>query len=187
MSETQSQQQHGESADAQHAHDASSSPPSKDGQDTTALRTNPTIRPTLVWMGISMVATIAVVAAILQNQQALGSADTTEIVVQVVGVIELLVLTRLAIRVFVLTRTTYEVDDSRIRRQYSLFLRNSSREVPMEMVRSSQLEQNRVQNLLGYGTIRVNQGLGGIRLENVEEPRRIQSRISTARLSTERS
>lgn len=142
------------------------------------IQTNPTIRPVLVWMVITVALAAAVIGYISGNVEAVGGQEIANVLVQVVGAIAVLVLVRLAIKVFVLTRTEYLVDESRIRRQYSLLLRTWEREVPAEMIRSRELRQSRIQKLLGYGTIEINRGLGDIRLENVANPHEIADALT---------
>lgn len=186
MGNNQSQQQTSESADVQHAeNNQSERADAKSPTGSESLQTTPSVRPTVVQMAIAFLGIIAVVAAISLNQHALGGQDNAEIATQVVGVIGLLIILRLAIQIFVLTRTVYEINENRIQRRYSLFLRTSSREVPIEMVRSNELEQKRVQKVMGYGTVRVNQGLGDIRLENVRNPHLVQSMISSQRFESD--
>ncbi|WP_277552353.1 PH domain-containing protein [Halobaculum limi] len=144
-----------------------------------SVQTNPTIKPTLIALGLAIVVVLAIVGVILSNQRALGGQSIAEIAAQVVAIVGLLIGLRLLLRIFILTRTTYSVNTERIQRKYTLFLRTSKREVPIQMVRSSQLEQSRIQKILGYGSIRVNEGLGGIRLEHVENPHEVQDVIST--------
>ena len=100
------------------------------------IQTNPTIRPVLVWMVITVALAAAVIGYISGNVEAVGGQEIANVLVQVVGAIAVLVLVRLAIKVFVLTRTEYLVDESRIRRQYSLLLRTWEREVPAETRRA---------------------------------------------------
>lgn len=148
-----------------------------DGQPRTTaslpIQTSPTIRPVLVWMVITVVLAAAVIGYVASNVEAVGGPDIANVLVQVVLAIAVLVLIRLAIKMFVLTRTEYLVDADRIRRQYSLLMRTWEREVPAEMIRSRELRQSRIQKLLGYGTIEINRGLGDIRLENVANPHEI--------------
>lgn len=150
-------------------------------QHTEKVRRTPTIKPTLVWLGVVILGLVIAIFGILNNQQSMGGQSTAEVAVQVVGVLGILIILRLAIRIFVLTRTTYELDQQRIQRKYSLFMRTRVREVPIEMIRSSQLQQNRIQNLMGYGDIKVNEDLGSISIENVNDPHQIQSLISKFR------
>ena len=142
------------------------------------IETSPTIRPVLVWMVITVALAAAVIGYVSSNTDQVGGQEIANILVQVVVVIALLVLVRLAIKVFVLTRTKYVVDATRIRRQYSLLLRTWEREIPSEMIRSRELRQSRIQKLLGYGTIEINRGLGDIRLENVENPHDIADALT---------
>ena len=141
------------------------------------VETGPTIRPVLIWMGIAVVIAVGVVALIASNAEALGGQDLAGILVQAVVVLTVVVVARFVIRAAILTRTTYEVTGETVRRRYTLLMRTRVREVPTDRIRSSELRQSRIQKLLGYGTIAINQGLGEIRLEHVEEPMAVRNAI----------
>lgn len=177
MTEPQTQ----DADDAHHSGEQAHAP--TDGQPDTPFRTTPTVRPTLIWIAVTVLAVSASIAVIVANQQLLGGPNMVEIAVQVVVVIGALIMLRLAIRIFILTRTTYEVDKQRVSRKYALLMRSSEREVPIEIIRSSHLQQNRVQSLLGYGDITINEDLGAIRLDNVKNPHQLQSMISDYRFT----
>jgi len=179
MSQTEGHNQQSGNLEQQSEDTQSSETPSR--QRPENVQRTPTIKPTLVALGITILGLVVAIALILSNAQSLGGQNTAEVAVQVVGVLGILIILRFAIRIFVLTRTTYEVDEERIQRKYSLFLRTKVREVPIEMIRSSQLQQNRIQNLMGYGDIKVNEDLGAINIENVSDPHQIQSLISSFR------
>lgn len=175
MSETQTQ----DADDADYPDEQAHAP--TDGEADTPFRTTPTVRPTLIWIAVTVLAVAASIAVIVANQQLLGGPNMVEIAVQVVAVIGALIVLRLAIRILILMRTTYEVDEQRVSRKYALLLRSSERDVPIEFIRSSHLQQNRVQSLLGYGDITINEDLGAISLENVPDPHQLQSLIADYR------
>lgn len=143
------------------------------------VETKPTVRPTLVWMGVTVALALAIAGFVATNQSAFGGPETTQVLQQVVAIVALLSLTRLTIKVFVLIRTTYRVTSDGVVRKYTLLLRTQERQVPSGMVRSSELRQSRVQKVLGYGTIKVNRGLGEITLENVASPDEVREALTT--------
>ena len=153
------------------------SPPGASGE--VLVETGPTIRPVLIWMGIAVVVAVGIVALVSSNAEILGGPNLAEILVQAVVVLAVLVVARFGIRAAILTRTTYVVTGKTIRRKYTLLMRTRVREVPTDLIRSSELRQSRIQKLLGYGTIAINQGLGEIRLEHVHEPAAVQEAISS--------
>lgn len=142
------------------------------------IETRPTVQPTLILMGVTVLLGLGLTGYVASNPETFGGPETARILLQVISAVALLVLVRLIITVFVLTRTTYRITTSRITREYTLLLRTWEREVPVGMIRSSELQQSRVQKLLGYGTVRVNRGLGAIRLENVREPDEIRDALT---------
>lgn len=180
MSETQDPQQN--SNDAQRSEEQSQPDNDVNGQNQDSFRTTPTIRPTLVWIAITILGLIAAVAVITANQEALGGQNTAEIAVQIVAILGILIIIRLGIRIFILTRTEYLINEEYVRRKYSLLMRTKEREVPISVIRSGQLEQNRIQYILGYGNIKLNEDLGAIRLDNIRDPHDIQSLISDHRI-----
>jgi uncharacterized membrane protein YdbT with pleckstrin-like domain len=150
-----------------------------DRQSTeTLVETKPTVRPTLVWMAITVALAAVIGGYVATNQSAFGGPETTRVVLQVVGVVALLSLIRLTIKLFVLTRTTYRITSDSITREYTLLLRTRQQQVPSGMVRSTELRQSRVQKLLGYGTMEINRGLGGITLENVPQPAEVRDALT---------
>lgn len=145
---------------------------------TLPIETSPTIRPPLVWMAVTVVVALGLIGYLAMNPQAVDGEETARILMQVVGVIAILILIRFTIRIFILTRTEYRVDQDKVKRSYSLLLRTWEREVPVEMVRSSEFRQSRIQKLFGYGTIEINRGLGELQLENIEESTSAREAIS---------
>ncbi|MEZ3145106.1 PH domain-containing protein [Halobaculum sp. MBLA0143] len=138
----------------------------------------PTVRPTLVWLVIVGLGGGALTGLVVSNPGLFGGATQANVVGNAVLLLTGIGVARFLIRVYVLRRTEYVVDERSLVRQYSLLLRTWRREVPLTMVRSHQLEQGRIQKLLGYGTISVNDGLGDIRFENVRDPRDLNEVIA---------
>lgn len=142
------------------------------------IEVTPTIRPSLIWIGVTTVLGAAVIAYLMTNQQRIGP-SIADALIRIVAVLTLLVVLRFLIHIFILRRTRYRVDSNRVLRRYSLLFRTWEREVPIEKVRSSEFRQSRVQTLLGYGTISVNQGLGSLELADIKNPSMVREAIST--------
>jgi uncharacterized membrane protein YdbT with pleckstrin-like domain len=155
---------------------AQSSSPSPDPSPSSGTSRNypvtakPTVRPTLVWLAIVVVLGGIVAAGVIGNPDVFGGTEQANVVANAVLLLTLLGVLRFVIRIYVLRRTEYIIDERSLIRRYSLLLRTWRREVPLSMVRSHQLKQGRIEKLLGYGTISVNQGLGDLRFENVKDP-----------------
>lgn len=170
-----------DSTESENAEPASNSETS--GGATEASReypvtATPTVRPTLVWLAIVGLGGGALTGLIVSNPDLFGGTTQANVVGNAVLLLTGIGVLRFLIRVYVLRRTEYVVDERSLIRRYSLLLRTWRREVPLTMVRSHQLEQGRIQKLLGYGTISVNQGLGDIRFENVREPTEVNEVIA---------
>ncbi|MGM0371783.1 MAG: PH domain-containing protein [Halobacteriota archaeon] len=141
------------------------------------VETRPTIRPVLVWMAIVISMGVGAIALVFSKADAVGGPELAKILIQAVGILTLLVVLRLAIRAVILRRTTYTITNDTVRRQYTLLLRTRVREVPADVIRSSELRQSRIQRFLGYGTLAVNEGLGEIDLEHVPDPQAIRGAL----------
>lgn len=138
----------------------------------------PTVRPTLVWLAVVLLGGGILTALVVGNPGVFGGSDQANVVGNAVLLLTAIGVVRFLIRVYVLRQTEYVVDERSLIRRYTLLLRTWRREVPLSMVRSHQLEQGRIQKLLGYGTIAVNQGLGDLRFENVREPTELNEVIA---------
>lgn len=147
------------------------------GRDYPVTAT-PTVKPTLVWLGIVALGGGALTALAVGNPGLFGGTQQANVIGNALLLLTGIGVLRFLIRVYVLRRTEYVVDERSLVRRYSLLLRTWRREVPLTMVRSHQLEQGRIQKLLGYGTISVNQGLGDMRFENVREPTELNDVIA---------
>lgn len=144
---------------------------------TTVIESHPTIRPTIVQMVVLVLVGMALILYLRANPRLLGEVERTQITIVVIMLLVLLGLVRLLIRAIVLTKTTYTVTDERVTKQYELLYRREHTEVPFDLVRSHEFSQNRIESILGYGTVRLNQGLGTLTLANVEHPHELNEAI----------
>lgn len=149
----------------------------RETDETELLRTHPTIKPTLVRLGIISVVGLALFGALRARPELLGSRSIGQTAALVVALVTLVAVIRFLIRVLILKRTTYAVTEDRVELSYELLFRVRSKGVRFDKLRSHELNQNRVQSLLGYGTISLNRGLGPIRLENVDNPEQVYRTI----------
>lgn len=139
-------------------------------EDTVVLRTKPTTKPTLIQLGIVLLGSIGVFAYLQMNPEAIGSTDITTTVSLLVLLLGVLLTLRYLARTIILVRTTYTVTATRIEQRYELLFRTHSKGIRFEKVRSHELNQNRLQSLLGYGSISLNRGLGPLNIEDVANP-----------------
>lgn len=151
--------------------------PAGTGGEATTI--HPTLRPTLLWLGLTLAVGLGAVAYVSGNPTRFGGPETARIARDVLVLLTAILTVRFLVRAYVLRRTTYHVTPSAVTREYALLLRSTEREVPFSMVRSHELTQSRVERLLGYGTVSLNQGLGGIELENVPSPRAVHETVRT--------
>lgn len=135
-----------------------------------SIKTTPTIKPTIVWLTLVVLVGIGLIAYVNTRRGSFSNPETADILTQIVTILTLIGVIRFLIRIYILKRTRYVIDQDSITRRYDLLYRSQRREVPLAKVRSHELRQSRIQKLLGYGTIRINQGLGPIELENIPEP-----------------
>jgi len=139
-------------------------------EDAVVLQTKPTTKPTLIQLGIVLLGSIGVFAYLQLNPEAIGSTDLTTTASLLVLLLGVLLTVRYLARTIILVRTTYTVTATRIEQRYELLFRTHSKGIRFEKVRSHELNQNRLQSLLGYGTISLNRGLGPLNIEDVENP-----------------
>lgn len=161
------------------ATDATDESDESDEHAEVLLRTNPTTRPTLIRLGLVLLVSLGLFGYLQFEPEALGSPDITNTAAIVVLLLGLILTIRYLVRTVVLVRTTYLVTETRVEQQYELLFRTRSKGIRFDKVRSHELNQNRIQSLLGYGTISLNRGLGPLRLENVDEPESVYETIRT--------
>lgn len=147
------------------------------------FETTPALKPTLLLIGLTVGLGAVSVGYLVTNPTAVGGdAGLTELVWNALGVLVMLVLIRLVLRLYILSRTTYVVDSGSLRREFSLMYRRRAREIPMSQLRGHEFSQSRVQRLLGYGTVRVltggtNQSLGFVEFEDLPEPAQVRDLV----------
>lgn len=156
-------------------------------EESTQLQTTPTLRPTLVWLGLVIVAGLVSILYLYLRRDAFSNPQTANILTQVIAILAVIGIIRFLIRIYVLKRTRYIVDSDSVTRKYDLLFRSRRKEVPFSMVRSHELRQSRIQKLLGYGTIVLNEGLGPIEFENVPDPHGLYQAIQSEVRETRRS
>lgn len=154
-------------------------PPTNSPETNVLYRTGPSLRPAVVKLGAALFVGVVVVGYVLANPQFLGSRQNSEIASYVVALLAVLLLARYAIRVYLLNRYEYTVTERGVRWEYSLFHKTRSRELPFAKIRGHELRQDRIQALLGFGTVAflsggTNQSLGFVRLENVADPDKVR-------------
>ena len=145
-------------------------------------RTRPTIKPSLVWIGLTLVIGGAIAAALFQNVLGLEDPELSSILGWIVVFVVVIVVARFLVRIYILTRTRYLVTEDAIRYEFTLWFRRRSRDVPFRQVRGHELDQNRIQRAFGVGTVAVltggtNASLGYVEFHNVPNPGRVRSII----------
>lgn len=148
--------------------------------EATLLQTRPTLRPTLVRLGVVLVVGLALFGALRARPGLLGSESITNTASLVVALVTFVAVIRFVVRLIILKRITYIVTSDRVELSYELLFRVRSKGIRFDKLRSHELTQNRVQSLLGYGTISLNRGLGPLRLENVDDPELVYQTIQQA-------
>jgi hypothetical protein len=142
--------------------------------DSDALLTlQPTIKPALIRLGLVVLVAAIVLGVLFTNPELLGSRDVTNVALLVVQLLTLIAVVRLLVRILVLRRTKYVVKPDSVKRSYELLMRTNERQVPFDLIRSHEFNQSRTENLLGHGTITLNQGLGDLKLWNIPNPQEV--------------
>jgi uncharacterized membrane protein YdbT with pleckstrin-like domain len=144
--------------------------------------TGPSLRPAVVKLGIALVVGAVVVGYVLTNPGLFGSRQNAEIGAYVVALVALVVLVRYAIRVYLLKRYRYTVTDDAVRWEYSLLYKTQSRELPFSKIRGHEFRQDRIESILGFGTVAflsggTNQSLGFLTFESVANPDEVREKV----------
>lgn len=134
------------------------------------LETTPTVRPTLIRLGMVGLATTIIIGIIFANPTLLGSVEATNVVLLIVQLLAFIFVVRLVLRILILRRTKYSIKSDSVSREYRVLMRTVEREVPLDRVRSHEFTQSMTESLLGHGTIVLNRGLGTLKLENIPNP-----------------
>ncbi|MHB9288820.1 hypothetical protein ACKVMT_17465 [Halobacteriales archaeon Cl-PHB] len=158
----------------------------RDDTDTREVlyETTPTTRVVVIQLVATLVLGALVSGLFLANARALGP-GLTDIALWIVLGITVIVGLRLGYKMLLLNRTTYKVREDAVQREFNLFFRYLSRELPYEHVWGHELSQRRVQSLLGIGDVAFltggnHQGLGFVKFEHVREPQEMRSWIQQA-------
>ena len=156
-----------------------------DTDEDVIYQTRPTLKPTLLALGLTVAMWVAVVGLLMSNPDLIITEDLTDVVEIVAHLIFAFVALRLLIRLYILSRMSYTVRDGRIIREYSLLYRYRRREVPIQKVRGVEIRRDPVETILGYGTVSVlsggvDQGLGFLTFDNVPNPDDVASALNDA-------
>lgn len=149
---------------------------------TELLRTRPTIKPVLAWIALSVAIGGGLLAWLLSTPDVIGDPQLAGTLGLVVGLVLALVLVRFVLRLYVLTRTQYVVTDRVVLREFTLIYRRHTRELPLAQLRGQDLDQSRLQTILGVGTVTVltagtNHSLGYVEFSHVPHPQRVYDTI----------
>lgn len=153
-----------------------------DDQPTEYYETRPTIKPPVIWAGITVL--IGGVLALATLLNVFGLEDQGVATALSLGIMAItgLLVARHFVTIFLLTRTTYTVTQTELRHEFSLWLQTKSREIPMDQVRGHEFEQNAIQRAFGVGSISVltggtNSSLGYVTFKDVPHPREVNDQI----------
>ena len=151
--------------------------------DATLLETRPTLRPTIVRAVLALAVGLGVVGFLYQDPGVVGDPEVAEVIANLALVGTGIVLFRYLLRAYVLTRTRYVVTPTSVRGEYRLLYRAWARELPLDMVRSHEFRQGRVETLIGCGTVSfltggVDRGLGVLTFEHVANPDEVRALAS---------
>lgn len=144
--------------------------------DRELLRTNPTLRPTVILLVLVGLIGGGIVWFLLRNPELVFGDETfTELVTAAVAVLTVLIIIRLIIRLIVLRRTQYIITDDMLKRETNLILYYWARKVPIEQLRGFEYSQNAIQMILSYGSIRLltagtNQSIGFVVFDDIPNP-----------------
>jgi len=147
--------------------------------ETTVLTAKPTIKPTLIRLAVVLLATVAIAVYFRTNLELLGSPELTAVASLIVLLAGALLSIRYLVRILVRKKTAYIITEASVKREYQLFFRTRSKAVRFDKLRSHQLQQNRIQSVLGFGTISLNKGLGEIRLADVADPQSVYAEVQS--------
>jgi hypothetical protein len=159
--------------------------PDEDGGETDQeilLETHPTLKPTGIWILLTLVAGGGSVGYIFSNPTLLGNRQNTEVVLNIIVILTIIALIRLLIRMYILKQTKYIVTNDSIRREYELLFKKFSRDLPLSMVRSHELRQSRIEAILGVGSVAfltgtVSQSPAHIEFSAITSPKHVREAV----------
>lgn len=182
----QKQSQHAESSETNGSideqspskgHDESQSPGEQ--SDSPLLTTEPAIQPTILKLAIILVTAGTIIGLLFGSPSLVGGAEEANVIIIAVALLAFIGLIRYLVRIFVLKRTTYYVQERAVQREFELLYRTKVREVPYHKVRSHELQQTRLQHIFGFGSVALNKGLGTLTLTDVQDPHKTYRAIRT--------
>lgn len=158
--------------------------PDRDGSESIRYETMPTVRPVLVMLGVVLAAGVGSIGLLAIAPAIVGGAALAEIIGSAIAILVTIVAARLLIKIAVLSRTRYTIREDAFQREYELFYRSQSREIPVEKLRGHEYTQSRIQSFLGFGTVRLltagtNRSLGFIEFEHLDDPERVRHVVRT--------
>lgn len=144
--------------------------------EQAAAETIHTYRPSVRPLIISLVLTLLVAGILFVLITSSGLDSPTESTLSwVLGLVTVVLSLRLLTKMFVLTRTKYVVTTTQLRREFKLFYRMRTRELPLSQLRGVELSRSTTQALFGFGDLRfltagTNQSLGFLTFEQIPNP-----------------
>lgn len=152
----------------------------------TIYETRPTLKPTLIVLGLVTVVWAALVVTLWRNPELLGTVELTGVVETVVHLVFAFIFVRLGARLYVLKHMRYQVHEDHVAREYALLYQYRRREVPLKQIRATEVRRDPLETILGYGTLTVltagvNRSLGFVEFANVPKPEAIRDAIDAAR------
>jgi membrane protein YdbS with pleckstrin-like domain len=158
----------------------------KAGSDTGGadllLETSPTIKPVLIQTVLLLSGSAVLLGYLILHPESIGDRQLTNLVINALGVVLVLFVLRQLISILILHRTRYCLYEDTVRREYRLLYRYESREVPLASMTGVEVTRDRIQSLLGFGTVKLltagsHDRVGFVRLEQVEQPENVRERI----------
>jgi membrane protein YdbS with pleckstrin-like domain len=145
-------------------------------------QTQPTLRPVLVQLGGVVGGGVVSVGLLWAVPALVGETEIATIIASAIAILVALIAVRLGLKLLVLSRTQYTIQANTFRREYQLFYRSESRELPIQQLRGHEYTQGRIQALLGFGTVRLltagtNHSLGFLAFEHIDDPDRVREEI----------
>lgn len=144
--------------------------------------TTPSLRVVLTYIALSVLVGGLITSVLLAYPELLGAPELTEIALYAVVVLTLVIVGRLLVTLLVLSRTTYQIRDDAMKREYELLMREESREIPLSKLRGHEYSQGRIQAMYDIGTVRfltggTNRSIGFLEFVHLEEPAAVRAEI----------
>lgn len=148
-----------------------------DDADESGITVRPTVRPPLILAGITLLVGGIISMSLYANPRSLGG--VAEPASRVVTIITVIATLGFLWKMYLLRRTEYRLRPEMIERRYDFLYRKRHRKLPIQRVRGYELDQGRIEGLLGYGTVvflsgGTNQSLGFLEFESVPDPQRVR-------------